>query len=180
GLTEALGDPLFEVRFWAAAALLRLHLRRPELPVDAAAILAVVRRDLAATSPDRPQHLADSACFDGESPFLEGPPPGPRGWSLTYFFALFALVFEAEPLRLAFAALGSHDVRLRGTGLEYLEVVLPPDLREPLRPLLDNRGAAKRAVRPQRVVLEELLASREAIALSPEERRALGPAGDRR
>jgi AAA family ATP:ADP antiporter len=178
GLTEALGDPLFEVRFWAAAALLRLHLRRPELVVDAAAILAVVRRDLAATVPSHPQQLADSAAFDGESPFLAG--PSRCGWSLTYFFALFALVFEAEPLRLAFAALGSQDVRLRGTGLEYLEVVLPADLREPLRPLLDESGAAKRAARPQRVVLEELRASREALTLSAEELQALGPGRDRR
>lgn len=180
GLTEALGDPLFEVRFWAAAALLRLHLRRPELPVDAAAILAVVRRDLAATAPNHPQQLADSASFDGESPFLEGPTPGRPGWSLTYFFALFALVFEAEPLRLAFAALGSQDVRLRGTGLEYLEVVLPPDLYELLRPLLDDRGAVKREARPKRAVLDELLASRETLALSPEELQARGPRGDRR
>jgi hypothetical protein len=176
GLTEALGDPLFEVRFWAAAALLRLHLRRPELPVDAAAILTVVRRDLAAPAPSHPEQLADSASFDGESPFLAG--PSRCGWSLTYFFALFALVFEAEPLRLAFAALGSQDVRLRGTGLEYLEVVLPPDLREPLRPLLDESGAVKREARPQRVVLEELRASRETLTLSAEDRRSLGLSGD--
>jgi TLC ATP/ADP transporter len=179
GLTGALGDPLFEVRFWAAAALLRLHLRRPEIRVDAAAILAVVRRDLAATTTSHPQQLADSASFDGESPFLEGPAPGRREWSLTYFFALLALVFEAEPLRLAFAALGSPDVRLRGTGLEYLDVVLPPDLREQLRPLLDVGGAVKRAARPRKVVLDELLASREALALSPEELRGLGRRGDR-
>jgi hypothetical protein len=177
GLTEALGDPFFEVRFWAAAALLRLHLRRPELVVDAAAILAVVRRDLTATVPSHPQQLADSASFDGESPFLAG--PSRCGWSLTYFFALFALVFEAEPLRLAFAALGSQDVRLRGTGLEYLDVVLPPDLREPLRPLLDESGAVKRDARPQRVVLEELRASRETLTLSSEELQALGPRRDR-
>jgi AAA family ATP:ADP antiporter len=180
GLTEALGDPLFEVRFWAAAALLRLHLRCPGIPVDAAAILAVVRRDLAATATSHPEQLADSASFDGESPFLEGPAPGRRGWSLTYFFALFALVFEAEPLRLAFAALGAQDVRLRGTGLEYLDVILPPDLREQLRPLLDDGSAVKRAARPQRVVREELLASRGALELSPEELRALGLRGDRR
>jgi hypothetical protein len=180
GLTEALGDPLFEVRFWAASALLRLHLQRPEIPVDATAILAVVRRELAATVPSQPQQLADSASFDGESPFLEGPAPGRRGWSLTYFFALMALVYEAEPLRLAFAALGSTDVRLRGTGLEYLEVVVPPDLRAQLRPLLDDTGAVKRAARPQRAVLDELMASRESLHLSPEDMRALGLRGDPR
>jgi hypothetical protein len=180
GLTEALGDPLFEVRFWAAAALLRLHMRRPDIPIEAAAILAVVRRDLAATTASQPEQLADSEAFDGESPFLEGPAPGRGGWSLTYFFALFAVVFEAEPLRLAFAALGSQDVRLRGTGLEYLDVVLPPDLREKLRPLLDVGAAGKRAARPQRVVLDELLASRGALALSPEDLRKLGLRGDPR
>lgn len=179
GLTEALSDPLFEVRFWAASALLRLHLRHPELPVDAAAILTVVRRDLAARATSQPQELADSDSFDGENPFVQGPALGRRGWSLSYFFALLALVFEAEPLRLAFAALGSADVRLRGTGLEYLEVVVPPDLREQLRPLLDDAGAVKRATRPQRVVLDELLASRESLQLSPEDRRALGLRGDR-
>jgi hypothetical protein len=180
GLTEALSDPLFEVRFWVAAALLRLHLRRPDLPVDATAILAVVRRDLAMSATSRPQELADSASFDAESPFVEGPAPGRRKWSLTYFFALLALAFEAEPLRLAFAALGSADARLRGTGLEYLEVVVPPDLREQLRPLLDDTGAVRRAARPKQIVRDELLASREALELSPEDRRALGLSGDQR
>jgi hypothetical protein len=47
-------------------------------------------------------------------------------------------VLPAEPLRVAFRGLHSDDQRLRGTALEYLESVLPRDVRDRLWQFLDN------------------------------------------
>ena len=69
--------------------------------------------------------------------------------SLAHVFTLLSLVLPAEPLRTAFRALHTNDQRLRGTALEYLEGVLPQDLRQRLWPFLEDkriRGAAQRSV----------------------------------
>jgi hypothetical protein len=43
---------------------------------------------------------------------------------------------EREPLRLAFRALHHEDPKFRGTALEYLDTVLPVEIRELVWPLL--------------------------------------------
>jgi hypothetical protein len=58
--------------------------------------------------------------------------------SLGHVFTLLALVLPAEPLRVAFRGLHSDDQRLRGTALEYLESVLPRDVRDLLWRFLED------------------------------------------
>jgi hypothetical protein len=52
---------------------------------------------------------------------------------------VLSLVLEREPLQLAASALQGQDAVLRGTALEYLENVLPYEVR---RALLVFTGAA--------------------------------------
>jgi hypothetical protein len=61
-----------------------------------------------------------------------GRPAADAEEQLDHVFVLLAAVAEAEPLRLSRWALRGHDVRLRGTALEYLEQVLPDAVHQPL------------------------------------------------
>jgi hypothetical protein len=67
-----------------------------------------------------------------------------RRWpaQLEHVFNLLGLALPAEPLRIALQALHTDDATLRGTALEYLESVLPDDVRAPLWPLLEAAGSA--------------------------------------
>ena len=53
-------------------------------------------------------------------------------------FSVLGLVLPAEPLRIALHAVQTDDAALRGIALEYLESILPPDVRAQLWPLLDE------------------------------------------
>jgi ATP:ADP antiporter, AAA family len=182
GLTEALSDARFEIRLFAGTSLLRLHLRRPDLPLDHGRVLAAIRRELDGAgarfdSPEPPE----AGWLKEQSLFSMGDEVRPGGWWVTHVFNLLALMHDPDVLRLAFAAQASDDRRLRGTGLEYLEVLLEADLGTRLVALLaqqrrlpqesrpevkpDAPPEARRRARPQDEVREDLLSSREALAI---------------
>jgi hypothetical protein len=71
--------------------------------------------------------------------------------------------------------LQTDDQNLRGTALEYLEGVLPPDIRGRLWPYLeDQRASARTAARPRDQILEDLLNSQQSIVLNLEELKRRG------
>ncbi len=110
GLLRGIDEPLFEVRAASAVALAGIAARNPELHLPAATIFAAVRRELGAEPADtRPAP-------DGEA-------------RLEHVFRLLSLVLEREPLRIAERAVRGSDASLKGTALEYLENVLPRELR---------------------------------------------------
>src|SRR6185436_12262581 len=57
-------------------------------------------------------------------------------------FTVLGLALPPEPLRIALHAVQTDDPELRGTALEYLESILPPDVRAQLWPLLEGEGGA--------------------------------------
>jgi hypothetical protein len=59
---------------------------------------------------------------------------------------VLGLVLPAEPLRIALHAVQADDSALRETALEYLESILPADVRIQLWPLLEPGPAAAAAV----------------------------------
>jgi len=71
---------------------------------------------------------------------------------------LLSVVVDAEPMRLAIAALASGDPAIRGTAIELLENVVPPPVRDPLVAALlgQPRGSSSRT-RAQ--IVEDLLRS---------------------
>jgi len=92
-------------------------------------------------------------------------------------FTVLSLVLPREPLRVAFRALHADDDQLRGTALEYLELIVPMPIYERLSPFLDGPRAPDGARRAHETVLAELLRSSDSVAvnLSAMERRRLGP-----
>jgi ATP:ADP antiporter, AAA family len=126
GLVEALSDPSFEVRRQAALTLARITERGPVLRVTPDAVFAAVRRELAAR--DWADHGEPEGIDGGEGERAQTP----RERGLAHVFTLLALVVEREPLQIAHRALLGGDTSLRGTALEYLENVLPEDIRRDL------------------------------------------------
>ena len=61
------------------------------------------------------------------------------GASLAHVFTLLSLVLPQEPLQIAFRSLQTDDEQLQGTALEYLESVLPAQIRFRLWPFLERR-----------------------------------------
>ncbi len=71
-------------------------------------------------------------------------------------FNLLSLVLEREPLQMAYRALAADDPRLRGTGLEYLENVLPQKIRELPWPYLGDQRVAKGTKRARQEIVRDL------------------------
>ncbi len=65
--------------------------------------------------------------------------------SLEHVFTLLALHLNRESLVIAFKALHSGDQRLRGTALEYLDAVLPDEIRDDVWPYLGEDRPLRRA-----------------------------------
>jgi hypothetical protein len=57
---------------------------------------------------------------------------------IRHLFALLGLAHDREAMELARRALGATDAKLRGTALEYLENVLPDDVKAALFRLLET------------------------------------------
>jgi hypothetical protein len=76
--------------------------------------------------------------------------------TLEHVFTILGLHLEREPMRMAYRALRHADVRHRGTALEYLQTILPHDLRDAVWPLV-GALAPLPAVRSARAILGDLL-----------------------
>lgn len=168
-LHEALSDRRFEVRYLAGRALYRQTVARGELVVDRDRIRDAVLTEVAVgRGVWESRRLIDAA--DDESAPMETALIRDRAdRSLEHVFTLLALILPRDPLRLAYHGLHTADRHLRGTALEYLESVLPPDVRERLWPFLEP---GERPGEPRRgdagEALGRLLASRESIVLALE------------
>jgi ATP:ADP antiporter, AAA family len=189
GLLLALRDPVFEVRVQVAIALSQLveefpgaALPRPR--VDLEPVMDIVRHELTAgraswsvsrtgasldadvpEEDNQPGHNGRSTAPPVSDPTeREGGPLSAgdelrRG--LAHVFVVLGLVLEREPLSIAYRALRAEDPSLRGTAFEYLEVVLPTDVRDVIIPLLgDVKTPPRSRERNPRELADELLRSR--------------------
>jgi hypothetical protein len=136
GLVRGLQDDRFEVRYQCGLALLRVTKEHDELVVSKDAVLAAVLREVELErtlwQQKHPLFVPDAPSEDEVDSFLRDR----TSRSLEHVFAILALVFEREPMRLALLALSGDDDNLRGTALEYLEQVLPPDVKAQLWPFV--------------------------------------------
>jgi MFS family permease len=154
GLVRGVSDSRFEVRYECARALLKITGHDPSVVVAPEKVIALVTREVALS-----KHVWESQ-VEPELDAEEDEPPAlidrllrdRMDRSLEHVFTLLALNLDRQSLRLAFKALHESDERLRGTALEYLETVLPDEVRDGVWPFLGEN----RPMRPARSPLEIL------------------------
>jgi hypothetical protein len=161
-LLLALDDDRFDVRFQSARSLAAIVGRNPRIRVDRDRVLEVVLRETAVGRPVwTSRRLLDGALNETA---LDEFVRDRAGQSLAHVFTLLSLVLPSQPLQIAFRSLHSEDRRLRGTALEYLEGVLPANVRERLWPFLVE-GRATSPSQPHDEVIADLLRSSSSVTL---------------
>ena len=171
GLVGALADRRFEVRYRAGRALAHLAELDPALAMTReAAFQAVLREVESGAGVWESRSLLDRMDDESWSPVMDEFVRDRANRSLEHVFTLLAVALPRQPLRIAFRGLHTDDPLLRGTALEYLENALPPEIRKPLWPYLeDNRPKRSGTAPPAHDALQALLQSSESIVLRLED-----------
>jgi HEAT repeat protein len=128
-LVAGLEDTRFEVRLQCALALESLH-REQQMPaLPAEVVHAALHRELTL-----PLTVWRSPAILDDPPASQHP-----GYArLELLFALLALLHPPDPLKAAFRALHARDRLVRSLGVEYVNSLLPQDLRPLSQSLFDN------------------------------------------
>ncbi len=153
-LTQGLSETDFELRERCARALLAFRRRDPKLRPPQALVLSAVKRELDVTS-----HVWRSrgSARQEMDPSLSQIGALSSNRSLQHVFTLLCLSLNPDELELALRALGAQDAKLRGTALEYLENVVPSEVKAALWPhLSDKRTELRKAPRSKLELADEL------------------------
>lgn len=160
-LVAGLTDNDFSVRYKCARVLGRMTGRNAELRARPDEVWEAVRRELSVPEEAwESQHPELSSTLTGrpagDALELEELPP-----SLAHVYTLLLLVLDREAVALSVRALSGGDAVMRGTALEYLENVLPEDVRRALwrRLGVTADGVTRRHSRTREAVLDALSSS---------------------
>jgi hypothetical protein len=145
-LLEGAEDDRFPVRYACGRALLRITSDNPLIVIPLDRIIAIVRLEAS----------FDRGVWESQAPpEFDDEPDEPVlidrllrdrvDRSLEHVFTLLALKLDRGSLAIAFKALHSGDERLRGTALEYMETVLPDEVRDVVWPYLGEQRPMRRA-----------------------------------
>lgn len=154
GLTLGLRDEDFELRECCARALLAIKRSDITLCPPPSEVMATLQRELAVpnkewTGRGPAVSIQDSALSQIAS--------GSASRSLQHVFTVLGLWLDPEELELSLRALNSNETKLRGTALEYLENVLPSEIKSAfLQHLTDPRTVSSRAPRSHKEIADEL------------------------
>jgi len=163
GLVEGFSDHRFEVRYQCAAALMRIHERNGGLQIPEDRIRKTILRELDVDGAG----LARTRLVDeGESSIRDELLADRANLSLEHVFRLLSLILDPEPLHIALQGLYTNDPQLRGTAMEYLESVLPPQILSGLWPMLEDPPNRVRPSVPKANPRAELLMSQTSIQLN--------------
>jgi ATP/ADP translocase len=175
-LLDALTAGRFEIRYRAASALVRR--RRAGLPESdrnrRKIVWSAVRREL---DRDQPvwelQRLLDE--WESDDDLVSGRAQHRGQLSLKHTFRLVSLILDQDAVRAAYQGIVSDDDRLLSLALEYLEQVLPKDVKDRLWPFIGDLTERQRekAIRPLGEVVEDLVKTEATLFQSEEEREAL-------
>ena len=174
-LIDALGAGRFEVRYRVALALYRRRLESMVLSDRdwEAEVWAAVRAQLGREKPV--WELARLLDAEADDDFVERR-VGLRGeLSLEHTFRLLSLVLDRDTVRAAYHGIILNDPELKSFALEYLEQVLPHDVRDRLWPFIGDLSASaeQRAMRNLDDVVADLLQTGATLFGSQEDREAL-------
>jgi hypothetical protein len=170
-LLLALDDQRFEVRFQCGRSLSAIAAKNALVRIDRERIFEVVRREVTVSRPVWQSHRLLDAMADEKTSFVDDFIKDRAGQSLAHVFVLLALVLPSTPLQIAYRGLHTSDPALRGTALEYLEGVLPHDIRDRLWPFLGTGAPVKAGARGREEILADLLRSNDSIVLNLQELR---------
>lgn len=166
-LMLGLEDLRFEVRFQCGRSIAAIIDRTPKVAVERERILQVILREVAVGRPVWESRKLLDALEPGDGPgFVDELVRDRAGQSLSHVFTLLSFVLPKEPLLIAFRGLHTADQNLRGTALEYLEGVLPHEIRQRLWPFLEDRRPAAPSTRPRDEILADLLRSNQSIMVN--------------
>jgi hypothetical protein len=172
GLMQGLQDLRFEVRFRCGQSLAAM-IEQGHARIDPARVLDVVHREITVSQRVwEGRRLIDDDAITGEAAPIEEFVAERSGRALSHVFNLLRMVLGAEAVVIAYRGLQTSDRNLRGTALEYLESVLPDDIRERLWPFLDDDRATRGRARPREEILDDLFRSHQSILLNLEEVKA--------
>ncbi len=151
-LLEALQSSHLRVRRAAAIALHRVCRERPWLAPHQKMLSALAAAEL--RRPARVQ--ADDTDFERSSSFRLDARGRRLAPSLEMAFLLLAVGGDSAALRLSLHAITSTDPHRRGTGLEYLDNLLPSDVRTRIIGLVEHPELAQVTRRFPPELMEEL------------------------
>ncbi len=172
GLLWGLQDTRFEVRFQCGRALAFITETNPDVKIDRETMIKAVLREVAVDRRVWESHrLFDKLDKDEDSVFVDRVLEERANRSLEHVFTLLALRLPREPLRIAFRGLHTADQTLKGTALEYLDSILPPEIKEALWPFLEERSKPEAVGKSREEILADLLESNASIQISLEELR---------
>jgi hypothetical protein len=172
GLLLGLEDLRFEVRFQCGRSLAAVTAKNGLNKVNEQRVFDAVRREVAVGRPVwESQRLLDQIEQHDSASFVDEFLKDRADQSLAHVFTLLSLVLPAAPLQVSYRGLHTDDPILRGTALEYLEGVLPPDIRERLWPFVGGTPVHGRPARSREAILEDLMRSNASIMLNLEELR---------
>jgi hypothetical protein len=167
GLLAGLEDARFEIRLQCGRALVRMREGHPGLHVDEKTVFARVSREMEV---ERPvwvaQQIVEDRSDQVESRLIDDKLRLRVNHSLEHVFNLLALVLPEEPLQQAFRALHTGDRLARGKALEYLDTILPRDVRDRLWSALEPEGRPAHSMESQEVALAALRRLHESVEIS--------------
>lgn len=152
GLLQALSAPEFRVRRCAALALLETVSSAPALRPRARVLSEFAGKELQRPS----RRIENESEFERGSPFRVDARGNTIASSLELALVLLAVRGDREGLRLALSAVTSPDPAQRGTGLEYLDNLLPGNLRTRIVGLVENPELAQTSASVSQKVIARL------------------------
>lgn len=160
GLVRGTEDERFEVRYACGRALLKITGHDGGVVIALETVIAIVRREVALSKDVWESQPAPEVDEEEDEPpaLIDRLLRDRLDRSLEHVFTVLALHLDRESLRIAFRALHGQDDRLRGTALEYLETVLPNEIRDAVWPFL-GEARPMRTARPAIEILADLTAA---------------------
>ncbi|MGW8179757.1 MAG: Npt1/Npt2 family nucleotide transporter, partial [bacterium] len=168
GLLLGMEDRRFEVRVRCGRALARIHAQNSDIYLDPERVFDAAAREVAVDKGVWESYrLLDQFEEKEEGSFVEDKFVKERAnRSLEHVFTILSLALAKEPLRIAYRGLHTNDKILRGTALEYLEIVLPETVRKNLWPFLEDERSKEPISKSRDEILAELMKSNQSIQLS--------------
>jgi AAA family ATP:ADP antiporter len=147
GLMVGLADEDWDVRLRCGQALQKLRENHRQLKFERTLLMHFIEQEIRFLKDAQPPLPAVSPPLEGHN----------SSEHLHHLFNLLGLVYGPEVFELCFQAVRGDDLRLRGTALEYMENLLPPDLRSAVWRLIAEGEVASRSGRTTQEMVRELL-----------------------